>query len=131
MSSFFIYLELSNFNDTYAGNAGKLYYSDFKSKNKEETDNRMLFEEINYSYKSVSLSKSNLISIYQYTKNKIKVLNYSRICYISQDAGREQKEKLDKAFLRSDRSDLHVSALHVSISTFLAIFLISFQIKSF
>lgn len=96
VSNFFIYLKLSNFNDAYAGNAGKLYYSDFTSKNKEDTDNRMLFEEMNYSYKSVSLSKSNLISIYQYTKNKIKVLNYSRICYISQDAGREQKEKFDR-----------------------------------
>lgn len=72
MSNFFIYLKLSNFNDAYAGNAGKLYYSDFKSKNKEDTDNRMLFEEINYSYKSVSLSKSNLISIYQYTKKQNK-----------------------------------------------------------
>ena len=41
-------------------------------KNKEDTDNRMLFEEINYSYKSVSLSKSNLISIYQYTKKQNK-----------------------------------------------------------
>lgn len=30
VSNFFIYLKLSNFNDAYAGNTGKLYYSDFK-----------------------------------------------------------------------------------------------------
>lgn len=64
VSNFFIYLKFFNFKDVYVGNVGKFYYLDFKLKNKEDIDNRMLFEEINYSYKSVLLLKSNLISIY-------------------------------------------------------------------
>lgn len=93
VSNFFIYLKLSNFNDAYAGNAGKLYYSDFKSKNKEDTDNRMLFEEINYSYKSVSLSKSNLISIYQYTKKQNKSSKlFPHMLYKSRRWSRTERE---------------------------------------